>query len=102
LVDIVSGNPNQLVLSSSNNSSGWILIRDTWYPGWKVKVDGIPTDLVQAEFLFRAVSVSAGKHQIALEYKPDIYYLGLTISIIAWLLFSFTWIVLHRRIPRQH
>ncbi len=100
LVELESESPNRIVLSSISRTDGWILIRDTWYPGWKVKIDGISTQLYRAEYLFKAVPVSAGNHRIELEYAPDLYYFGLTISVIAWLIFCVTWIVVQRRNPR--
>jgi len=100
LVKVESDSPNRIVLNSTSRTNGWVLIRDTWYPGWKVKIDGISTQLFRAELLFKALPVSAGNHRIELEYAPDLYYFGLTISIMAWLTFCITWIVVQRRNPK--
>ncbi len=40
-----------------NPSDSWLFIADTWYPGWKVKLDGKPVGLYRADYLFMGVQV---------------------------------------------
>ncbi len=49
---------------------GWISMNQLYDPAWKVTVDGQPVPLLRANFLRSAIPVSAGQHQIRLEYWP--------------------------------
>ncbi|HEV7664622.1 MAG TPA: hypothetical protein VGQ62_13870, partial [Chloroflexota bacterium] len=43
---------------------GYLLQRETWYPGWHARVDGVDTPLLRADVLYRAVPLSAGEHDV--------------------------------------
>jgi uncharacterized membrane protein YfhO len=64
-------------------------LRDTGFPGWQAEVDGVPTPIYNANYLFRAVPISAGEHQVIFEYRPLSWRYGLVLSaigLVAWLL----------------
>ena len=67
---------------------GFVVLSDTYYPGWRVYVDGEPRPLLRADYLFRAVAVPAGQHTVTFEYAPLSVTVGLVISVIA----VFIWI----------
>ena len=62
---------------------GYFLLSDTFYPGWRVRVDGQPRPLFRADYTFRAVAVPAGTHTVEFEYAPLSFAVGLTISALA-------------------
>jgi uncharacterized membrane protein YfhO len=64
---------------------GWLVLADTWYPGWQAAVDGERVPLYRADYLFRAVEVPPGEHQVSFTYRPLSVRLGVLISILAWL-----------------
>ncbi len=75
------------IISSSDNQN--IIIRDTWYPGWKAYVDNQETRIDKYLDIYRSIKVSKGKHLIKFVYKPYSFFLGLKISIfsaIIWLI----------------
>jgi len=80
--------PNKLLMNLDANTSGWVVISDTWYPGWKAWVDGNQVPIWRANYLHRAISVEAGNHQILLEYHPVELILGKVISMAAILIVS--------------
>jgi hypothetical protein len=47
-----------------------LVFTDLYYPGWTADVDGRPTDILRANFAFRAVAVPAGTHTIRFRYRP--------------------------------
>ena len=77
---------NRLEVTVSGDQPGWLLLSDVGYPGWRVAVDGTKASLYQGDYLFRAVSVPAGKHQVVFTYQPVSFWLGLWVSLIAWIL----------------
>lgn len=100
-VKVLLDGPNRIALEVNGTHSGWVLIRDSWFPGWKVKLDGQDSILYPADYLFRAVIVPAGHHQIELEYRPASFLAGLSASLISWVLWGIAWIVYRSRRPSE-
>jgi hypothetical protein len=81
--------PNIKHFETKSNGSGWLVISDTWYPGWRSWIDGQPVPLYRANFLFMALELPEGDHKIEIKYQPLSLYLGAGISLISLLLFGF-------------
>jgi hypothetical protein len=63
----------RLVYEVESERGGLFVMSEVWYPaGWKATVDGTPVDLVRANYLLRAVPVSAGKHTIEVFFAPEL------------------------------
>jgi hypothetical protein len=43
---------------------GLLFVSDNYFPGWKVKVDGVEKKLLKAHYTFRAVSLDKGAHEV--------------------------------------
>jgi hypothetical protein len=50
--------------------AGYLVLNDIWHPWWFGSVDGKPADILQANVLFRAIQVPAGKHVVRFEFRP--------------------------------
>jgi hypothetical protein len=68
---------------------GYLVLADTWYPGWSAEVDGRPAPVFRANFNQRAVPLPSGRHQVSFRFEQPSAMIGLTISgsSIALLLF---------------
>lgn len=60
---IVRYEPNRVDIAIDVPSDGYVVLTDTFYPGWKATVDGHSTQIVPAFHAFRAVKVSHGSHK---------------------------------------
>jgi len=49
---------------------GFIFLNDIYVPGWQAWVDGNPSPIYRADYLFMAIPVNAGKHSIEVIYRP--------------------------------
>jgi len=79
--------PNELVYQSNNSEQGLALFSEIYYPvGWKAYIDGKETDILQANYVLRALEIPAGQHEIRFEFKPATYYTGNTIMLIGSIL----------------
>ena len=47
------------------------MLRDQFYPGWKVLIDGREHPLLRANLINRAVFVPAGEHEVVFQYRPE-------------------------------
>jgi hypothetical protein len=93
---IVHSSANRVTVHSLASEPGWLLLADTYYPGWVALLDGAPVDISPAYGVFRTVELPAGEHQLEFVYRPLSFYLGLASSSLAGLLCLLLW----RRTPR--
>ena len=63
------------------------MLTDLYHRGWRARVDGQPTPVYLANFLFRAVYLPPGPHVVDFVFEPLSLRLGLAISV-ATLLFA--------------
>lgn len=80
--------PNQIVASTNYTRDGWLVITDTYYPGWKAYIDGNPAEIYPAYHLFRTVPVKSGFHTVELRYFSDYMYRGIWISSISFVVIT--------------
>lgn len=69
-------------ISYESSADGFLFLSDTYYPGWRAYVDGKEEKIYQADYAFRAIKVSAGKHEVAFKYEPESVKYGISISLI--------------------
>jgi hypothetical protein len=62
--------PNRVTIDAILDDSGYLVLADTWYPGWRVTVNGKPAKLLRANHAFRAVRLTAGEHTVKMAYRP--------------------------------
>jgi uncharacterized membrane protein YfhO len=62
-------------------ADGFLVLSDTYYPGWQVFVDGEEAKIYQADYLFRAVPLKQGEHVVEFRYSPSSFRTGLAISL---------------------
>ena len=75
--------PNEVAIESKTQSSVILLLTDTYYPGWKVYLDGVQTKLLKADGVYKAVDVPQGRHEIVFKYDPLSFKIGLVTSVMS-------------------
>ena len=90
-VTITQYENNRVELEARMENAGLVLLTDTYYPGWKVYVDGRRAELYPTDYLFRGVFVSEGEHKIEFVYDPGSFKLGVAISVAAFLALLGLW-----------
>jgi uncharacterized membrane protein YfhO len=79
-----------VTLSVDAGQPGYLVLSDTYYPGWRATVDGQPEAIWRANYAFRAVYVPAGQHTVQFVFDPAIWKAGLAVSgvtllgLISW------------------
>lgn len=69
-------------LRVESQSGGWVVLADSWYPGWNAYLDGEPIESFPANGAFRAVWVPAGQHQLSYRYEPASIRIGAVASVL--------------------
>lgn len=49
---------------------GWLVLTDTWAPGWSASIGGEAAEIFRANGMFRAVRVGAGEQIVEFRYQP--------------------------------
>ncbi len=47
-----------------------LVLNDVWHPWWRATVDGVPTEILKANVIFRAVLVPRGHHVVRFTFHP--------------------------------
>jgi hypothetical protein len=93
---------NQLVtIQASLDSSGILVLADSYYPGWNAYVNGRQEKIYRANLFFRGVPLSAGTHTVQFRYEPRSFAIGRAVSIITFLCITAIAILLYLRKRRQ-
>jgi uncharacterized membrane protein YfhO len=85
--DVDLGRPGIFVASESD------------YPGWRAFVDGQPAAILPANYAFRGVALSAGRHTVRFEYRPRSVWIGLVASVVSMVALGIFWFVKRGRRP---
>lgn len=70
----------KVAIIAEAKKEGWLLLLDSYYPGWAAQVDGKAAPILRADGFFRAVHLPAGKHKVIFSYHPPAFYRSLRIS----------------------
>jgi hypothetical protein len=79
---VTSARSGRVSIQTDHAKPGWLVISQVWFPGWEARIDGQSTKVYRADYVFQAIEVPAGKHDISLEYKPTSFLIGALLSIL--------------------
>lgn len=84
-IRILSESASRAQIELDTNHPGWLVMKDIFYPGWVVWVNGAKEPIFAANSIFRAVRVDAGTSLIEFRYQPLSFYLGVFLSVLSLL-----------------
>ena len=96
-VEMTRYTPERASINVATDQPGYLVLADSWYPGWEATIDGKPVPIYRANTLFRAVPIDPGDHVVVFEYHPASFTLGGMISILSGLLVGGIAVYLRRR-----
>jgi len=97
-VEFISEANNRVQLHVETKDDSILVLSDTYYPGWKVLVDGNPEMIYRANYTFRAVPLSAGTHRMEFVYDPISFKLGAGVTFLGILVcLGMGWIGRHKK-----
>jgi hypothetical protein len=77
---IVTDLPERVEIEADAAGPAYLVLSDTFDPGWSATVDGQPAPIRPAYVAFRAVYLPQGKHSVVFSYRPAGFTLGLWLS----------------------
>jgi hypothetical protein len=90
---IVVDLPERVEVRTDSSGPSYLVLADTFDPGWTATVDGTRTPISPAYVAFRAVALAAGPHTVVFTYRPAGFNLGLGVSIAGVILAIILWLL---------
>lgn len=78
---IVDYKSTKVKISASLNSAAILVLSDSFYPGWKAKVNGKNQEIFSANLNSRALVLEKGKHEVIFYYEPVYFPIASSISL---------------------
>jgi hypothetical protein len=78
---IIRQEPNEIVIDVSTERGGYLVLSETFYPGWRVRADGSERPLLRANYAMRAVRLEPGAHRVRVFFSPLSVWTGAGISL---------------------
>lgn len=75
--------PNFIRMTADLECRGMVILTDTWFPGWRARVDGRTARIYEVYGGVRGVMVDGGRHRIEMRYRPGSVYLGGALTLLA-------------------
>jgi hypothetical protein len=80
--------PNVVELAIEAPEGGWLVLADTWFPGWAAELDGETTESYPANGVMRSLWIPAGQHTVVFRYRPITVPVGLALTIFGLAAFA--------------
>ncbi|MDA0837073.1 MAG: hypothetical protein O2857_04755 [Planctomycetota bacterium] len=86
-LSFASYSPNKVRVNVSLKKPGYVVMNEAWHPGWKCQdQNGAQQEVLRANFLFRAVRLGPGEHELLFRFEPASYVIGKWASLLGILL----------------
>ena len=81
---IVEEDATHITLDADATRDGYLVLADTFYPGWSVQIDGVPAPMYRANLAIRAVPVTRGHHHVRFDYEMPGFVRGAQVSLLGF------------------
>jgi uncharacterized membrane protein YfhO len=85
-VVITKYQPNRIEVDCASDCDTYLVLSELFYPGWRAYIDGNKVQILRADYLLRAVPLTAGRHNVVFVYRPASFLIGAAITIFTLLL----------------
>ncbi len=87
-------------INLEDNSGGWLVVSEVWYPGWRVQVDGQPRPAHKADVAFMAVKVNKGEKKAVFRYRNNASCVGGILALLGLAGSFAVWLTMRKRAVR--
>jgi hypothetical protein len=96
--EIASYRSERVEIETDSPKDGFLVLSDSYHPGWTASVDGVDTPVLRAHTALRAVRVPEGRHRVLFLYRPRSLRAGAGVSLLSLAILA--GLLLLRRIRR--
>lgn len=72
---------NHVQIKTSSNIDAYLVLLDSFYPGWKASIDGKESTIYRTNYNFRGIVLPKGNHIVDFIYFPKSLQYGMIISV---------------------
>ena len=73
----------RIVIKTESDRGGYLILTDTFYPGWVAIVDSQTIEITPAFGLFRSIELPSGSHTVEFRFEPVSLKAGAMISVVS-------------------
>ena len=88
-VNLIIEENNYLNINVYSEKEGYLILSDTFYPGWECRINGKKTQITKANYSMRSVVVPAGNSVVEFEFNPITFRIGMIITFISSMVTAF-------------
>jgi len=98
-VFIVDRQINAVSISTTTENDKYLVLNQVYYPGWQAAIDGKATQVFPVNFIFSAVKLLFGTHEVEFYFDPWSFKIGAGISLLSLigLIIYLNWDAVRRR-----
>lgn len=89
--EITGYTPDKVSIACDAPADGWLVLSDTYFHGWRARVNGAPAEIFRADYDLRAVKVPRGRSSVTFSYAPPEFYAGLLLTLLTAAGFLLAW-----------
>ena len=82
----IEDDPDRLTFDVTTLDRAFVVLADTWFPGWTARVDDRPTPIHRVNQITRGIEVLAGQHRVTMRYVPEGWSASVPVTRAAMLL----------------
>ncbi|MBV8084323.1 MAG: YfhO family protein, partial [Chloroflexi bacterium] len=75
--------PERMAFQVQSNQDSFLVLTQSYFPGWLATIDGAPAQILGADDLFQSVHLTAGTQTVVFTFAPRSVTIGAVISIAA-------------------
>ncbi len=85
-ITITHASENEIEMIARSHDSSYLVLTDTYYPGWEAMIDGMNTPILRCNYAMRAIALSSGVHKVTFLFRPTLFRFGMWVSLLSLLL----------------
>jgi len=74
--------PNRFIVEVETRESSFLVISQTWYPGWNATVNGQSKEVIAVNGFLMGVPLSSGTSKVEFIYRPTNFYRALSLTVL--------------------
>ncbi|HHT9137077.1 MAG TPA: YfhO family protein [Candidatus Wunengus sp. YC60] len=78
---IIEYSPNRVTIRATLFEDGYLVLGDTFYPGWNAYVAGKKSRVFKTDYILRSVFLEKGDHVVKFVYEPKSFTIGMIITL---------------------
>jgi len=98
---ISSMTSNTVEIDTQSSRTSFLVLSDTFNPGWNVYIDGVKAKILRTDYIFRGVVIPQGKHRVFFSFEPMSLVIGKGVCLASLLALLGVYLFMARRERRS-